>query len=197
MTETEEEIPAKPETAGETLRFVVPAEGAERIDAWLAQVCEGFSRNRIQGLIDSGRITLDGEPVPKPNVTPRPGSVVEMHIPPPVPPIPEPENIPISVVFEDDDIIVIDKPPGMVSHPAPGHDGGTLVNALLFHCPDLSGIGGVARPGLVHRLDKDTSGALIIAKRAEAREMLCEYWGRSFVERIEKVISGNRQFLQK
>ena len=150
----------------------VPAEGTERIDSWLAQTCEGFSRNRIQGLIDSGRVTLDGEPVPKPNFTPHPGGIVQIFIPPPVPPIPEPEDIPLSVVYEDDDILVIDKPPGMVAHPAPGHDDGTLVNALLHHCPFLSGIGGVARPGLVHRLDKDTSGVMVVAKTQLAMQAL-------------------------
>lgn len=101
-----------------------------------------------------------------------PGAVVEVTIPPPVPAEPEPEDIPLSILFEDDDIIAIDKPAGLVVHPAPGHHSGTLVNALLAHCPELKGIGGVARPGIVHRLDADTSGVMVVAKSERAMHTL-------------------------
>ena len=177
------------ETGGEIKRFVAPAEGVERIDVWLVQMCasesETFSRNRIQGLIDRGSVTADGETVLKPSQRLVPNTVVEIRIPAPVPPIPEPENIPLNILYEDADLIVLDKPVGLVVHPAPGHDTGTLVNALLHHCPDLSGIGGVARPGLVHRLDKDTSGVMVVAKSQAAMQSL----GQAFAthSRLSKV----------
>ncbi len=145
-------------------KFVVPEDGVDRLDTWLVQMCESFSRNRVKGLIDAGFVRLDGEPVDKAGLRPPAGSIVELTVPPPVPAVPEPEDIPLSVIYEDEDILVIDKPAGMVVHPAPGHFTGTLVNALLHHCPNLSGIGGVARPGIVHRLDQDTSGVMAIAK---------------------------------
>ncbi len=97
---------------------------------------------------------------------------IQVEIPPPVPAVPEPEDIPLDIVFEDDDIVVVNKPPGMVVHPAPGHFSGTLVNALLYHCPGLAGIGGVARPGIVHRLDQDTSGLVAVAKTQKAMDAL-------------------------
>ena len=153
-------------------RFVVPEQGIDRLDTWLVQMCEGFSRNRVKGLIDAGFVTLNGEPVDKAGMRPPAGSIVEVTVPPPVPAVPEPEDIPLSVIYEDDDILVINKPAGMVVHPAPGHFTGTLVNALLNHCPNLSGIGGVARPGIVHRLDQDTSGVMAIAKSERAMAAL-------------------------
>ncbi len=153
-------------------RLVVPETGIDRLDTWLVQMCEGFSRNRIQGLIDAGFVRIDGEVAIKTSVRPPPGAQVEVFVPPPVPAIPEPEDIPLSVLYEDDDLLALDKPPGLVVHPAPGHNGGTLVNALLHHCPNLSGIGGVARPGIVHRLDQDTSGVMVVAKSEAAMQRL-------------------------
>ena len=150
----------------------MPETGIDRLDTWLVQMCEGFSRNRIQGLIDAGLVRIDGEVAPKPGVRPPPGSQVEVFVPPPVPAIPEPEDIPLAILYEDDDMIVLDKPAGLVVHPAPGHNDGTLVNALLHHCPNLSGIGGVARPGIVHRLDQDTSGVMVVAKSEAAMQRL-------------------------
>ena len=153
-------------------RFVVPETGVDRLDTWLVQMCDGFSRNRIQGLIDSGHVRINGETAAKTSARPASGSTVEVFVPPPVPAIPEPEDIPLSVLYEDDDLLVLDKPPGLVVHPAPGHLDGTLVNALLHHCPALSGIGGVARPGIVHRLDQYTSGVMAVAKSEPAMRAL-------------------------
>ena len=150
----------------------MPETGIDRLDTWLVQMCEGFSRNRIQGLIDAGFVRINGEVAIKTSVRPPPGAQVEVFVPPPVPPIPEPEDIPLSILYEDEEILALDKPPGLVVHPAPGHNGGTLVNALLHHCPNLSGIGGVARPGIVHRLDQDTSGVMVVAKSEAAMHRL-------------------------
>ena len=157
----------------EILSFVVPPEGiGARLDAWLAMKCEGFSRSRIQGLIRAERMRVNGTVVVRTACKVEPGAVVTLAIPPPVPAEPQPEDIPLSIVYEDDHIIVVDKPAGLVVHPAPGHLDGTLVNALLHHCPNLEGIGGVARPGIVHRLDQDTSGLMIVAKTETAMRTL-------------------------
>ena len=153
-------------------KFTVPPEGIDRLDTWLVLMCEGFSRNRIQGLIDAGFVRIEDEVATKTSVRPPPGAQVEVFVPPPVPAIPEPEDIPLAILYEDDDMIVLDKPAGLVVHPAPGHNDGTLVNALLHHCPNLSGIGGVARPGIVHRLDQDTSGVMVVAKSEAAMQRL-------------------------
>ena len=131
-----------------------------------------FSRSRIEGLVKAGFVTVNGAVASKAGMKVSPDDEIVVEIPPPVPAVPEPEDIPLSVVFEDDDMLVIDKPPGMVVHPAPGHFTGTLVNALLAHCPNLSGIGGVARPGIVHRLDQDTSGLIVVAKTQAAMDSL-------------------------
>ena len=157
----------------EILSFVVPPEGiGARLDAWLAMQCEGFSRSRIQGLIRAERMRVNGTVVVRSACKVEPGAVVTLAIPPPVPAEPQPEDIPLSIVYEDDHVIVVDKPAGLVVHPAPGHLDGTLVNALLHHCPNLEGIGGVARPGIVHRLDQDTSGLMIVAKTEAAMRTL-------------------------
>ncbi len=157
----------------ETISLYVPPEGiAGRLDAWLAEQCDGFSRSRIQGLMKAGRVTVDGSAVLRGAGGVRPGAEIEISVPPPVPADPDPEDIPLSVLYEDSDVIVLDKPAGLVVHPAPGHLSGTLVNALLHHCPDLRGIGGVARPGIVHRLDQDTSGVMIVAKTDAAMNVL-------------------------
>ena len=152
--------------------FTVPEAGIERLDAWLAGQCPDFSRARVQGLLKAGRVTVNGAPAPRATARTRPGDVVSLAIPPPVPAEPAPEAIPLAILFEDDDLIALDKPAGLVVHPAPGHLSGTLVNALLHHCPALSGIGGVARPGIVHRLDQDTSGVMVVAKSQRAMDVL-------------------------
>ncbi len=154
------------------IEYTVEGNGAARLDVWLTEKLEGFSRSRIKGLIEAGLVLINGKAAVKPGEKLDAGDRVAVTIPPPVPAIPEPEDIPLAVIFEDDDIIVIDKPAGLVVHPAPGHHTGTLVNALLHHCPALSGIGGVARPGIVHRLDQDTSGVMIVAKSQRAMDVL-------------------------
>ncbi|MBQ3404564.1 MAG: RNA pseudouridine synthase, partial [Oscillospiraceae bacterium] len=133
-----------------------------------------LSRSGAQKLIEQGLVTMDGRTVKK-NHKPEPGQRFEVELPEPEPVDAEPEDIALDVVYEDGDVIVVNKPRGMVVHPAPGHPGGTLVNALLFHCGDsLSGIGGVKRPGIVHRIDKDTSGLIIAAKNDMAHMSLSE-----------------------
>ena len=144
----------------------------ERLDKLLLSRYPDFSRSRIEGLVKAGFVTVNGAVAAKAGMKVSDGDDIVVEIPPPVPAVPEPEDIPLSVVFEDDDMIVVDKPPGMVVHPAPGHFTGTLVNALLAHCPNLSGIGGVARPGIVHRLDQDTSGLIVVAKTQAAMDSL-------------------------
>jgi 23S rRNA pseudouridine1911/1915/1917 synthase len=145
---------------------------SERLDIKLTSLYPDFSRSRIKGLIEAGFVKVNGEAVLKAGAKIFPSDQIEVFIPPPVPANPEPENIPLDIIFEDGDILVINKPAGLVVHPAPGHHTGTLVNAVLYHCPDLKGIGGVARPGIVHRLDQDTSGVMIIAKSQVAMDSL-------------------------
>jgi 23S rRNA pseudouridine1911/1915/1917 synthase len=168
--------------------FVVgPDEAGQRLDKVLAQhaVRErlGLSRTRLQNLVVGGFVRIDGAGAPNPSVKLKEGTRILFEVPPPIDAVPLPENIPLSVVFEDDHLIVIDKPAGLVVHPAPGHPDGTLVNALLGHCgDDLSGIGGVRRPGIVHRLDKDTTGLMVAAKSERAHRGLAEIFadhGRS------------------
>jgi len=150
----------------------------ERLDKVVMGLYPEFSRSRIEGLVKAGYVTVNGAVAPKAGMKVKVegeggcGDEIEVEIPPPVPAIPEPEDIPLDIVHEDDDIIVINKAAGMVVHPAPGHYTGTLVNALLHHCPGLSGIGGVARPGIVHRLDQYTSGLIIVAKSQAAMDGL-------------------------
>ena len=143
-----------------------------RLDIALTALHPDFSRSRIKGLIEAGFVKVNGIPVLKAGAKVADDASIEVFIPPPVPAEPEPEDIPLSILFEDDDILVIDKPAGLVVHPAPGHHTGTLVNAVLHHCPNLKGIGGVARPGIVHRLDQDTSGVMIVAKSQKAMDRL-------------------------
>lgn len=144
----------------------------KRLDKRLLEEYPDFSRSRIEGLVKSGHVTVNGAVASKAGMKVSDGDEIDVEIPPPVPAIPEPEDIPLDIVFEDEDMVVVNKTPGMVVHPAPGHFTGTLVNALLHHCPNLSGIGGVARPGIVHRLDQDTSGLIVVAKSQKAMESL-------------------------
>jgi 23S rRNA pseudouridine1911/1915/1917 synthase len=154
--------------------FVVPAEAAGlRLDRWLAGTLPAFSRSRLQALIAAGEVRVDGHPAQDAGRKLKAGQSVELKVPPPAPAQPIAQPIPLTILHEDDDIIVIDKPAGLVVHPAAGHEDGTLVNALIAHCGDsLSGIGGVRRPGIVHRLDKDTSGLLVVAKNDRAHQGL-------------------------
>lgn len=156
----------------------------ERLDKYLLAKNPEMTRSRIEGLIKSGFVTVNGEIVDKAGTKVRGDEEIAMEIPPPVPAIPEPEDIPLSVVYEDEDIIVIDKQPGLVVHPAPGHPTGTLVNALLHHIPNLNDIGGRERPGIVHRLDQETSGLIIVAKTEQAMTALAKAF--SSHQHIEK-----------
>jgi 23S rRNA pseudouridine1911/1915/1917 synthase len=156
----------------ETRRLTVEAGPQhDRLDTYLAARLPDLSRSRIAQLISQGYVRVNGEPARK-SMRPAAGDIVDLDIPPLAPSEILPEDIPITVVHQDEDILVIDKPAGLVVHPAPGHWSGTLVNALLHHVGDLSGIGGVRRPGIVHRLDKDTSGLLLIAKHDAAHRVL-------------------------
>ena len=150
-------------------------EAADRLDRFLALTFPEVSRARFQRLIAEGQVTVEGIPVTETRHKLKPGQAVKAVIPPAVAAEPQAETIPLSVVYEDKDLIVIDKPPCLVVHPGAGNETGTLVNALIAHCGDsLSGIGGVKRPGIVHRLDKDTSGLLVIAKNDAAHRGLSE-----------------------
>ena len=150
-------------------------EAGERIDRWLAAKIPELSRSRIQALIKEGAVSSDRRTIGEARERVKPGTVYRIDVPEAQDPVPKGEDIDLQVVFEDDHLIVIDKPAGLVVHPAPGHDSGTLVNALISHCGDsLSGIGGVKRPGIVHRLDKDTSGLLVVAKTDAAHAGLSE-----------------------
>ncbi len=150
---------------------VKPEEAGTRLDAFLAIRLPDMSRSRLARLVRSGKVLVNGA-ASKPSAPVVPGQDVVVRIPEAEPADLVPENIPLDVLYEDPDLIVVNKPPGMVAHPGPGHGAGTLVHALLAHCPDLSGVGGVARPGIVHRLDKDTSGALVAAKNDAAHQSL-------------------------
>jgi 23S rRNA pseudouridine1911/1915/1917 synthase len=152
---------------------ITGAEAGERIDRLLTLRLDGQSRARVQALIKSGHVRLAGQTLGDPGYRVKPGDRVSVEIPPPAAAEPAPEAIALAVVHEDADLIVIDKPAGLVVHPAPGHPSGTLVNALIAHCgTSLAGIGGARRPGIVHRLDRDTSGLLVAAKTAAAHASL-------------------------
>jgi 23S rRNA pseudouridine1911/1915/1917 synthase len=152
---------------------IAPEHGGERLDRFLAAAATNLSRTRVKSLIEAGHASVDGATVKDPSHPLRAGQTAGLRLPPPVDPAPLGEHIPLEIVFEDDHLIVVDKPAGLVVHPAAGHESGTLVNALLAHCgTSLSGIGGVKRPGIVHRLDKDTSGLLVAAKTDAAHRGL-------------------------
>jgi 23S rRNA pseudouridine1911/1915/1917 synthase len=149
------------------------ASAGERLDRVLAATIADLSRSRLKVLILAGEVTVGGRTVRDPGHRVNAGDAIAVNLPPPEPAAPQPENIPLNVVFEDDVIVVIDKPRGLVVHPAAGKPTGTLVNALIAHCGDsLSGIGGVRRPGIVHRLDKDTTGLMVVAKTDRAHQSL-------------------------
>ncbi len=155
-------------TGKRVFRFLVDEnDDTLRIDAYLSGQIPELSRSRIQKALHAGDVTAAGRPVVKPSRKVHSGDLVELVFSPPKPLEAAPEAIPLDIVYEDPHLLVINKPPGMVVHPAPGHGSGTLVNALLAHCGDLSGIGGVLRPGIVHRLDGGTSGLLVAAKSDE------------------------------
>jgi 23S rRNA pseudouridine1911/1915/1917 synthase len=152
---------------------VEPDAAGERLDLFLARHAETLSRSRLKALIKAGKVSISGTIVDDPNTRIPSGAEIALLLPPPEEAAPGPEPIPLNILYEDADIIVIDKPAGLVVHPGAGNRSGTLVNALIAHCGDsLSGIGGVKRPGIVHRLDKDTSGVLVVAKNDFAHQAL-------------------------
>ena len=180
-------------------RITVDSERAgERIDAVIADAVAALSRAMVQRLIEDGFVTLNQVPVKKAGQRVKPDDVIDVEVPSPEPLELVAEDIPLQILFEDLELIVIDKPAGLVVHPAPGHPRGTLVNAVLFHCKDLGGIGGVLRPGIVHRLDKDTSGVMVVAKTDRAHAALsAAFAAKSHAARERETATGNmlREYL--
>ena len=169
---TADHVTSQPETTSLTLS-VSPADAGERLDAFLAAHIKGWSRARLQRLIENADVLVNGA-VAKPSYKLRANDEIEIELTSPRPTSFTPEDIPIDVVYEDDDLIVVNKPAGLVVHPAAGIESGTLANALAFHFQQLSNAGGAARPGIVHRLDKGTSGLLVVAKTESAHEHLAD-----------------------
>ncbi len=183
MTEGRQKAP------GETRHRVTAARGGGRLDKFLATALPALSRTRLKALIEEGRVSLGAATIADPSYRVKPGDVFTLAVPAPVPAKPRPQEIPLSIVYEDDQVIVIDKPAGLVVHPAPGNRENTLVNALLAHCGgSLSGIGGVMRPGIVHRLDKDTSGLLVAAKTDAAHAALARQFAAHSVTRAYRAL---------
>ena len=152
--------------------FLKVEENSLRLDSYLAQNLSDLSRSRVQQLIEQGRVKLNGDICKSKKNAVKQGDAITLEIPTAEPLELQPENIPLDILYEDEQILILNKPAGLVVHPAPGHPNGTLVNAVLAHCPNLPGIGGVQRPGIVHRLDKDTTGAIAIAKTEVAHHSL-------------------------
>ncbi|MBI3676587.1 MAG: RluA family pseudouridine synthase [Proteobacteria bacterium] len=185
-SDTSKSLLLSPDPAGGTShRACVAAEQAgERLDRFLAATLGELSRARLQGLLASGEVTRDGATIKDGNTRVKQGQTYHVRVPPPSPAEPQGQDIPLNVVYEDKDLIVIDKQAGLVVHPAAGNPDGTLVNALIAHCgASLKGIGGVARPGIVHRLDKDTSGLLVAAKNERAMASLAKQFANHTIER--------------
>ena len=171
---------------------IIAQESADRIDALLAQNVPGLTRSAAQRLLDAGAVSVDGRTVKK-NYKCSAGERIELSLPETQETELSPQDIPLDIVYEDEDVVVVNKPRGMVVHPAPGHPDGTLVNALMHHCGDsLSGVGGEKRPGIVHRIDKDTSGLLIAAKNDNAHlKLSAQLSDRSLSRVYEAVVRGS------
>ncbi|MEX1255537.1 MAG: RluA family pseudouridine synthase [Dehalococcoidia bacterium] len=171
---------------------IVADRSGERLDVFVARRLPELTRSRVRRLIDLHLVTVDGRPPAKAGVALERGQRIVVSLPAPEPSTLEPESIPLSVVYEDDDMLVVDKAPGLAVHPSPGHARHTLVNAVLAHCPDLSGIGGEGRPGIVHRLDKDTSGLIIVAKNDAAHLSLARQLKERQVEKTYLALVDGR-----
>lgn len=161
-----------PSLSEEIIRFTFAGEGGERLDKYLASRLPAYSRSRLQGLIRDGFAQVGGKVIVKTGFPLEEGQTVELRIPPSKPTDLVPEAIPLDIIYEDEDLMVVNKPAGMVVHPAAGHFSGTLVHAALAHAPQLEGIGGEQRPGVVHRLDKNTSGLILLAKNDRTHNWL-------------------------
>jgi len=165
-------------------RIAEDADAGQRLDKYLSSWTE-LSRSRIRDLVETGNVRANGDVISKVTTKVRAEIEYAVRVPPPVDDTPQPEDIPLNIMFEDDHLIVLNKSSGMTVHPAPGSRSATLVNALLFHCADsLSGIGGVMRPGIVHRLDKDTSGVMVVAKTDRAHQGLSKQFAKHSIDRI-------------
>jgi 23S rRNA pseudouridine1911/1915/1917 synthase len=174
------------DTPRNTMVFVAATEAAgARLDKWLSETATDLSRSRARALIEEGALSVSGAPLLDPRAKVIAGAEYALNMPAPAEAVARPEAIPLDVVFEDEHLIVIDKPAGMVVHPTPGQWTGTLVNALLHHCgPGLTGIGGVARPGIVHRLDKDTSGVMVAAKTEPVHAAMVRLFQAHDIDRV-------------
>lgn len=180
----------KPDASG-AYEFAIGEDGAgARLDKWLSEKIPALTRTRLKALIEDGALTRGGVPFRDPSWKLRKGETYVLTPPPVADPAPKPEAIPLDIVYEDADLIVVNKPAGLVVHPAPGAWEGTLVNALIHHCgASLSGIGGVARPGIVHRIDKDTSGLLVAAKNDAAHQGLSAAFSAHDIERVYEAVA--------
>ena len=172
----------------ETFRVDQDQGQSQRLDVFLVSRLPEFSRSRLQGLIKEGMVRVDGQVVTKSSRELEIGEEIQLFIPPASPTHLEAEDIPLDIVFENDDLLVVNKPAGMVVHPSPGHEHSTLVHAALGHAPGLASIGGEERPGIVHRLDKDTSGLIVIAKNDQAHHLLQEQFRDRSVEKIYQAL---------
>jgi len=169
--------------SSQVIAFVYEGPGEERLDKVLVQKLPEFSRARLQSLIKDGKVSLNGRVVTKTGFAVQPQQQIQILLPPPEPSSLQPESIPLNIVFENGDLLIINKPAGMVVHPSPGHAQGTLVHGILAYHPDLEGVGGERRPGIVHRLDKDTSGLLLVAKNDRAHRWLQEQFRNRQVQK--------------
>lgn len=167
----------------ETLQFTWSGAADERLDKVLAELVPSLSRSRIQALIKEAKAGINGVPCEKARTLIQPGDTLWLEVPEAQPTELVPEAIPLDILYEDSNVIVINKPAGMVVHPSAGHDSGTLVHAVLAHCKDLQGIGGELRPGIVHRLDKDTSGIILVAKNEKSLTWLQDQFKRRDVQK--------------
>lgn len=175
---------------------VPPDQPPQRLDLFLGRHCPDLSRSRIQGLIREGAVRVNGQPA-RASYQIRPDDAIALDLPAPTELSVAPEDIPLDVIFEDEDLLVLNKGPGLTVHPAPGSWQHTLVNALLHHCRDLSGINGVLRPGIVHRLDRDTTGLLVVAKSDQAhRHLAAQLQRRDLERRYTALVWGHLRLLQ-
>lgn len=175
-----------------TYKFIAD-DNEDRIDVFLSNVYKEASRTYLQKLIKDGNISVNGKQISKSSYKLKEDDEIELKVPEPLPLEILPEDIPLDIIYEDDDFLIVNKPKGMVVHPAPGHLTGTLVNAILFHCKDkLSGINGILRPGIVHRIDKDTSGSLIICKNDSSHRFIADQLKEHSITRIyQGIVTGH------